>query len=118
MRRAVCAFACAACASPAPRAKPVDPAPDSFSAADYEQHITALRARLADKGLGHLEIRIEAPFVVVGDGTAAQLEHDASTVRWAADHLEADFFEHRPNKILDVFLFHGAASYEHGVAQL
>jgi hypothetical protein len=39
-------------------------------------------------------------------------------VRWAADHLEADFFGHRPTKILDVYLFRSADRYEHGVELL
>ena len=81
-------------------------------------HIVALRKRLADKGLGKLQIRIEGPFVVVGDTTAAGLEREAQTVRWATSHLEADFFKARPAKILDIFLFHGAKSYEHGVVTL
>src|SRR5438046_2868886 len=62
--------------------------------------------------------QIVAPFVVVGDGSAAALERDASTVRWAVEHLEADFFAHRPARIIDIYLFHDADSYEHGVKLL
>lgn len=92
--------------------------PSAFSPADYAQHVMELKDKLAAKGLGKVEIRIEDPFVVVGDGTTAGLARDAKTVRWAADKLETDFFDHRPTKILDIYLFHDAASYERGVAKL
>jgi hypothetical protein len=84
----------------------------------YAQHIKDLRARLAKLGLGNLEIRVEDPFVVVGEGTAKQLARNAQTVRWAADILERDFFDKRPTLILDVFLFDTAESYERGVKKL
>jgi hypothetical protein len=105
---------CASSASPEPRANqasrdPADP---------YADHIAALRTRLAKRGLGKVQIRVEDPFVVVGDGSADDLVQDASTVRWAVQHLEADFFSARPAKVLDVFLFRDADSYEHGVKQL
>ncbi len=85
---------------------------------DYDGHIKALRAHLAAKGLGKVAIRVEEPFVVIGDSTADALARDARTVRWAADHLEHDFFARRPAKILDIYLFHDADSYEHGVIAL
>ena len=84
----------------------------------YAQHIKELRTRLAKLGLADLEIRIEDPFVVVGEGNAKQLARNASTVRWAADILERDFFDKRPTLILDVFLFDTAESYERGVKKL
>ena len=89
------------------------------SAADtpprYEQHIADLRVRLAKLGLGHMKIRIEEPFVVVGEG---DLERNAQTVRWAADILERDFFDKRPTQILNVYLFDTAGTYERGVKKL
>src|SRR5580765_5891008 len=101
MGRALVAIACAACTSAHAGDTP-----------DYTEHVKMLRARLAAKGIGKVSISVEAPFVVVGDGSAADLERGLGTVRWARDHLEQDFFEHRPAKILDVFLFHDADSYE------
>ena len=100
--------------------KLVDPpaATGAFTPADYAQHVMELRDRLAAAGLAHASIRIEAPFVVVGDSGDATLARDARTVRWAVDHLEQDFFTAHPKKILDVFLFHGDASYRKGVAAL
>ncbi len=99
-------------------AAPVVTPQRTFSDDAYAKHITALKTRLAKLGLGELEVRIEDPFVVVGEGTQKQLARNASTVRWAADMLERDFFEHRPAQILDVFLFDTADSYEHGVKTL
>jgi len=100
-----------------------EPAPPSgrsytFTAAQYDAHIKALRARFKKLGLANLNIRVEDPFVVIGNGTPAQLERSSGTVRWAADKLEQDFFAKRPAKILDIYLFGDAKSYEHGVATL
>ncbi len=89
-----------------------------FQPADYAQHVLALKERLAGLRLGSLSIRIEEPFVVLGDDTAEVLAERAKTVRWAADLLEKDFFRVRPKKILNVFLFGGAPSYERGVRAL
>ena len=103
----------------APRAIKDPPAPDQdFTPAQYAQHVLALRAKLAHLDLGDLAIRIEPPFVVIGSGTPAQLARRAKTVRWAADHLEADLFDHRPARILDIFLFDTASSYRHGADTL
>ena len=89
-------------------------AADGFTPADYAQHVLALREDLAAKGLDGLSIRIEEPFVVVGDGGPDGLAERARTVRWAADKLEADFFGKRPSRILDIYLFDGAKSYNRG----
>jgi hypothetical protein len=107
----------AACATPAgsePRKEPANQA----VAAPVADHVAALRKRLAGKGMKNVQIRVEDPFVVVGNGTADDLARDASTVRWAVEHLEADFFTARPTKILDVYLFSDADSYERGVKRL
>jgi hypothetical protein len=90
----------------------------SFTDAEYGEHIKQLRKKLEKHGLSHFNVRIEDPFVVVGDGTLAQLERSSKTVRWAADKLEQDFFTKRPSKILDIYLFQTAASYESGVEEL
>lgn len=90
----------------------------SFTDAEYAAHRRALEAKLATHGMARLHIRVEDPFVVVGDGTIEQLEQTSKTVRWAADKLEQDFFTKRPAKILDIYLFQTAASYEKGVEAL
>lgn len=114
MRLLLALTAIAGCAASSDAA----PSGQTFTDEAYARHIKDLRARLTKLGLGDLEIRIEDPFVVVGDGSAKQLARDAGTVRWAADILERDFFARRPAIILDVFLFTTAASYERGVAKL
>lgn len=90
----------------------------AFGPASYAQHVLALKERLTGVGLGGLSIRIEEPFVVVGDDEPEVLARRAETVRWAADKLEQDFFDKRPLKILDVFLFGTARSYDRGVRLL
>ncbi|MEO8702214.1 MAG: DUF1570 domain-containing protein [Kofleriaceae bacterium] len=91
---------------------------DSFTQVEYGEHIAELRARLRKQGLGHLNVRIEDPFVVVGDSSLGALARSSGTVRWAADKLEQDFFDKRPTKILDIYLFATAESYETGVLAL
>lgn len=108
--RLLAVLACAACTSPASSApRKQDP---------YADHIAVLRASLAKQGMKQVQIRIESPFVCIGNGTADELAHDASTVKWAVTHLEADFFTARPAKILDVYLFRDADSYYQGVRTL
>jgi len=94
------------------------PAADGFSPADYAQHVLALRETLAAKHLDGLSIKIEPPFVVIGDGGDDELAQRAQTVRWAADHLEQDFFAARPSRILDIYLFAGPRSYGDGTRAL
>lgn len=86
-----------------------------FKRADYAQHIMSLKKKLSTLGLGHLSLRIEEPFVVAGDDPPDALARQSKTVRWAADHLEKDFFAERPTRILDVYLFKSAETYNTGV---
>jgi hypothetical protein len=125
MTRLWALVACVGCATRAPdpqreTTSRVAPAPRASAPipAAFAEHVTALRDRLRQKGLPGLEIRVEEPFVVVGNGTPDALAHASGTVRWAADILEADFFQKRPTKILDVFLFGDASSYYRGVERL
>lgn len=110
--------ACAACSAPASSEPRNHQAKAQAPSSPYADHIAKLRKRLAKLGMRDVEIRVEDPFVVVGDGTAEDLVHDASTVRWAVEHLEADFFTARPTRVLDVYLFRDADSYEAGVKRL
>ena len=82
----------------------------------YDDHVAALKKQLAAKQLGDLAVGIEEPFVVIGDQRT--LARNAQTVRWAREHLEADFFAHRPDRIIDIYLFDDADTYEHGVVTL
>jgi hypothetical protein len=84
-------------------------APGEFTPAAYAQHVIALRRRV---GPG-FTFRIVPPFVVAGDGDPrAVAAHAAHTVRWAATRLKQDYFTRDPDRILDVWLFRDAASYE------
>jgi hypothetical protein len=95
-----------------------EPRKDADKKDPFADHITALRTSLAKKGYKKVAIRVESPFVAVGDAGDDALEQDSRTIRWACDHLEADFFDHRPSKILDVYLFRDADTYNAGVKAL
>ena len=72
--------------------KDIPPA-DSFTDADYCQHIIALKARLP-RGFN---LVLQRPFVVVGDESFARVEsHAERTVRWATDKLKAEYFAKDP----------------------
>lgn len=89
--------------------------PQSERKADYEQRAMMLRA---GKGRGFALV-IEAPFIVLGDLEAAELSAVArSTVRWAVGRLKADFFAKDPERILDIWLFRDATSYEQNAQRL
>ena len=108
MRSVALALICVSCATPAESA-PEDP---------YLGHTAALKKKLDKKGLRKLQIRTEQPFVVISNGTADDAANGASIVHWTVSKLEADFFAARPDKILDIYLFRDAASYERGVKKL
>lgn len=94
------------------------PAAAGPTPADYVQHVRALKERIP-AGSGDVAIRIEPPFVVIGDSGPAVLEqHATGTVRWAVSKLRADFFDAVPKKVLDVWLFGQKSSYERGVLAL
>ena len=96
-------------AEPRRAASPRAASPHGFTEADYAARAAALRARLGPA----FTVRIEPPFVVVGDlgpeGVARQSE---GTVRWAAALLKQDFFTKDPAELLEVWMFKDAASYE------
>jgi hypothetical protein len=73
-------------------------------------HAEALRARLPGP---EFHVVLEPPFVVVGDAGPREVERAAvHTVRWARDRLRADFFAKDPDRVLEVWLFDGKASYQ------
>lgn len=91
---------------------PTTPAKDRFSAADYAQHVLALKPMLRPE---HTVV-IEPPFVVVGDESPQNVRaHAAGTVRWAVEHLKQDFFVKDPLRILTIWLFGSKASYDAAV---
>ena len=119
MRTAVLFLVCVGCATPASSEPRQNAANQTAEQPDrYRDHIAKLRKRLGKLGLGDVNIRVEEPFVVIGDSSAKKLVEDSSTVKWAVQHLEADFFKTRPTKILDVYLFANSETYEQGVKLL
>lgn len=84
------------------------PSRPEHTPADFAQHVMKLRARLPHG----LSVVVESPFVVVGDERPELVqERSRRTVRWAVDRLKSAYFSHDPKRIIDVFLFAGADSY-------
>lgn len=80
-----------------------------FTAADYAQHIHHLR----DKLPAGFHVRIEEPFVVVGDEEPATVDRRSQdTVRWAVDRIRRDYFLKDPDEVITVWLFRDSVSYE------
>jgi len=77
-------------------------------AKEYEAHIARLKKNIPQG----FSIVIQEPFVVIGDGGVDAVSRSATgTVRWAVDHLKADFFKDDPEEILDIWLFKDRDSY-------
>ncbi len=87
----------------------------TISESDYEQHIQALRQNMPDVGFN---IRVEAPFVVIGDESAEMLEARCRSIRWAVQRLKKQYFPHDPDHIIDIWLFKDKTSYEKNVTTL
>ena len=83
--------------------------------ADYAQQILALKKRLPEG----FSVFVERPFVVVGDGTAADVKSISErTVKWAVERLKGDFFQRDPDEIITIWLFKDDASYRGHARQL
>ena len=81
-----------------------------FTDADFAQHIRQLKTRLPHDDF---KIVLQKPFVVVGDGTMAQVKRASTgTVKWAVDSIKKDYFENDPQHIIDVWLFKDPKSYQ------
>lgn len=88
---------------------PASPSAGRFTAAQYAQHVLALKPMLEPE----MTVVIEPPFVVVGDESPDRVrERAATTVRWAVEKLKRDFFTKDPEKILTIWLFRGKTSYD------
>ncbi|MFT3694283.1 MAG: DUF1570 domain-containing protein [Kofleriaceae bacterium] len=79
---------------------------------ELEQRAADLTKKLAGQ---HFTITISAPFVVVGDGGEREVKkiangflHDKVTM------MEKDFFAKRPDKLIEVWLFHDEKSFRRG----
>jgi hypothetical protein len=91
-------------------AKP-EPPKNRFTPADYAQAVMKVKEKIG-KLKGDFTVVVEPPFVVVGDLSEQGVRSMAAgTVRWTAEKLKQDYFKKDPNRILTVYLFHDAASY-------
>lgn len=85
-------------------------AAETFTAADYAQHLMKLSKKVPAEGF---TVVIEPPFVVIGDESPAGVRRRAEgTVKWAVDKLKRAYFSKDPAEILDVWLFKDAHSYQ------
>jgi len=86
------------------------------SPARVAQHVMQLWAKIGTSGF---TVLVEPPFVVIGDEPAPVVKQRAeSIVRWAVTRLRRDFFERDPDRLLDIWLFRDAASYEANTQRL
>ncbi|MBI4603467.1 MAG: C39 family peptidase [Planctomycetes bacterium] len=93
----------------------LEPSGERFTAADYAQHVRALKRRLP-RGFS---LALAPPFVVAGDETAATVRRRArDTVAWAVGRLKEAYFDDDPEEIIDVWLFKDNESYERNVREL
>lgn len=84
-------------------------AAETFSSADFAQHVRKLKQRLPEG----FHVVLEPPFVVVGDEDAETVKRRAeNTVKWAVERLKKDYFAKDPDNIIDIWLFKDKASYE------
>ena len=86
-----------------------DPSPDHFPLGE----LTAHAAMISPRPPPGFTIRIEQPFVVIGDEPAAMVrDHATRIVRWASDRLRQEYFAKDPDRIYDIWLFKDKESYD------
>ena len=84
-------------------------APDADALA---AHRAAVQQRLAGQGF---TVVVEPPFVVIGDEAPAKVRARASGfLRWAITLLEKDWFEKRPEHVIEIWLFKNEKTYRKG----
>ena len=85
-----------------------------FTQRDYEKHVSSLRKKI-DRLLPdtRFHIRLQRPFVVIGDESAEQVRNrSVGIVKWAVDRLKKDYFPKDPKHIINIWLFRNKTSYE------
>ena len=80
-----------------------------------EARATELRKQLSGQGF---TVTITAPFVVVGDESAAKVRSRVNFVDWVVKLIEKDYFEKQPDKILTIWLFRNITTYKAGAKKL
>lgn len=94
----------------APATKPTSYPTDE----DYAAHVSELRQNLSED----YTIIIQKPFIVIGDESPAVVRERAErTVKWAVDHLKRAYFSRDPDRIINIWLFKDAESYEKNVLE-
>ncbi len=79
---------------------------------ELEDRAASLKQKLDGQGF---TILVETPFVVVGDGSAAQVKRIATGfLRDKVHMLEKDYFPKRPDKLIEVWLFSNEKSFRKG----
>jgi hypothetical protein len=82
------------------------------SADELADRRTQLEARLRGQGF---TVVVEPPFVVVGDESPATVRHHATGIlRWSIHLLEAEYFQRRPDKLIEIWLFRNKDTYMKG----
>ncbi len=90
--------------------QPHFPRTDTFTDADFAQHIMKLKRRLPNRDF---RILVEYPFVVVSDESPERMKRRAEgVVRWSTSKLKESYFPKDPNQILDIWLFKDKESYD------
>ncbi len=85
-----------------PQAQTASPNPVTVRAAE-------LRKQLPKR----FTVLVERPFVVIGDESAERVQSRAiSTVRWSVQHLKSEYFPNDPERVLEIWLFKDAQSYQ------
>ena len=94
---------------PAPNRPTVEHVGVQVDLGPLDRRAAELQERYGERGL---HVLVEAPFVVIGDEDLRQVKrHAVGTVRWAVQHLRAQFFARDPEHIIDVWLFGTDESY-------
>jgi hypothetical protein len=101
----VLALACCSAARGPQLYEPFVPKPEP----DYAGHLEKLRQIIpAEKNFTYITVK---PFQIITDLDAADIPTAQRTVTWAMTHLMRDFFDHNPDRVIDIFIFKNKDSY-------
>jgi hypothetical protein len=83
------------------------PRPDGVTPAAHVQHVMKTKKKIPEG----FETRIAGPFLVIGDESAARVDHYTQTIDWTIGHLKRDFNMRPPPNVIDVWLLGTSESY-------
>ncbi|HUS32133.1 MAG TPA: hypothetical protein VMZ53_26720 [Kofleriaceae bacterium] len=86
------------------------------AAAPTDDELKTRKAELDKKLAGQgFTVVVEAPFVIVGDESAATVKgRRTNFIRWTVGLIEKDFFKKRPDKLIEIWLFKNITTYKRG----